>query len=153
VALAPDGGAAVSGGADGAVRLWDLEAGRERHLLQPGGAAVWSVAFSPDGRHVAAGDHDGFVRLWDVSGTEPKMRPLLKWHSGGVFSVAFAPDGQTLASASWGPIILWDVASGAKRHEWQLPSAVEGVTFAADGRHLAAANGNGTVYILRLPRP
>ncbi len=32
--------------------------------------------------------------------------------------------------------------------EWQLPGPVNGV--AADGRHLATANGNGTVYILRL---
>jgi hypothetical protein len=26
-------------------------------------------------------------------------------------------------------------------------------SFAADGRHLATANGNGTVYILRIPPP
>jgi WD40 repeat protein/serine/threonine protein kinase len=153
VALAPDGRAAVSGGLDGTARLWDLETGHERHLPQAGGDRVWSVAFSPDGGHVAAGDRDGFVRLWDVSGKAPRRRPLLKWHADAVRSLAFAPDGQMLASADWGRIILWDVASGAKRHEWQFPEPVEGVAFAADGRHLATANGNGTVYILRLPRP
>jgi WD40 repeat protein len=157
VALARDGGTAVSGGLDGTVRLWDLEAGHERHLPQAGGDSVWSVAFSPDGRHVAAGDSDGFVRLWDVSGKAPRRRPLLKWHAGkwhagAVRSVAFAPDGQTLASADWSQILLWDVASGTKRHEWQFPEPLEGVALAPDGRHLAVANVNGTVYILRLPK-
>jgi hypothetical protein len=38
-----------------------------------------------------------------------------------------------------------------KLHEWQLPGGVAAVCFAPDGRHLAAANANGTVYILRLP--
>ena len=60
---------------------------------------------------------------------------------------------RALASAGCdGRIILWDVAAGARRHEWQLPGWVKGVAFAPDGRHLAAANGNGTVYILRLPQ-
>jgi hypothetical protein len=30
---------------------------------------------------------------------------------------------------------------------------VWGLALAPDGKHLATANGNGTVYILRLPAP
>jgi WD40 repeat protein len=56
-----------------------------------------------------------------------------------------------LASAGHdGRIILWDVAKQAKVREWQMPGPVLAVGFAPDGRHLAAANGNGTVYVLRL---
>jgi WD40 repeat protein len=154
IALAPDGWAAVSGGVDGSVRLWDLGAARQRHLLQAESAPVWSVAFAADGRHVSAGTSDGFVRLWDVTGPEPRMQPLPKWHSGTVRAVAFAPDSRTLASAcSDGRVILWDTGSGGKRHEWQLPGEVCGVAFAPDGRHLAIANSNATVYILRLATP
>jgi hypothetical protein len=34
---------------------------------------------------------------------------------------------------------------------WHFPGPVNGVTFDATGRHLATANANGTVFILRLP--
>jgi WD40 repeat protein len=151
VALAPDGWSTVSGGADRSVRLWDLGAARQKHLLQAEGTAVWSVAYAADGRHVAAGTFDGFVRLWDVTGSQPRMQPLPKWHAGPVRAVAFSPDGRTLASACGaGRVILWDVTAGAKWREWQLPGEVCGVAFAPDGRHLAIANSNATVYIVRL---
>jgi hypothetical protein len=32
-----------------------------------------------------------------------------------------------------------------------LPFIVNGLAASADGKHLATANSNGTVYILRLP--
>ena len=67
-------------------------------------------------------------------------------------SVAFYPDGKVLASSGGdGRILLWDVAAGTKLHEWQLPGPVPAVRFAPDGRHLAFANLNGTIYLLRLP--
>jgi WD40 repeat protein len=71
-----------------------------------------------------------------------------------VVAVAFSPAGKTVASADrHGRIVLWDVAAGDKLREWQLPGQVWDIAFAPDGRHLAAANGNGTVYILRLAKP
>ena len=137
---------------DGTVRLWDLDTGRERRLLQAARqAVVYGVAFSPDGRYVAAGDNDGFVRFWDVSGTEPKWQPLPKWHTGAVRGVAVCP-GRPDAGfrrRRW-PDHRLGRCDRRRGREWQLPGGVEGVAFAADGRHLAAANGNGTVYILRV---
>jgi WD40 repeat protein len=73
----------------------------------------------------------------------------------GVTSVAFAPDSKTLVSASQaGQVIRWSATTGNDLMQWELPGAVNGVTYATDGRHLALANANGTVYILRLgPSP
>ena len=42
--------------------------------------------------------------------------------------------------------------SGNKWKEWHFPGPVHGVTFAPDSRHLAVANGNGTIYLLRLAK-
>ena len=48
VAVTP-GGQIVSGGADGAVRLWDLGGGAERDPLGRHGSQVFSVAVTPGG--------------------------------------------------------------------------------------------------------
>jgi WD40 repeat protein len=152
VDLSPDNRYALSGGKDGTVRLWDLAEGHELHRLGGHAGHVLTVAFSPDGRSAASGDADGFVRLWDLTETKPRMRALPRWHTGRVYSVAFSPDGKSLVSSGQdGRIILWDAAAGTKWREWQFPGFVPGVAFASDARHLATANGNGTIYILRLP--
>ena len=49
-----------------------------------------------------------------------------------------------------GGVILWDGQSGERLRAWRLPGAVNAVAWAPDSRHLALANGNGTIYILRL---
>ncbi len=96
---------------------------------------------------------DQTVRLWsDLDGGQPRVQASAKWHTDRVFAVTFAPNGKALASAGRdGRVILWDTATGAKWHEWLLPGLVHDVTYAADGRHLVIANGNGTAYVLRLP--
>jgi WD40 repeat protein len=62
-----------------------------------------------------------------------------------------APDGKTLAGTSAGDqVCLWDTATGKRSIEWQLPGVVHRLAFSPEGRHLATANANGTVYIFRL---
>jgi WD40 repeat protein len=64
VAISPDGRRAISGGADGTVRLWDLVAGTELRKLEGHRDQVWSVAFSRDGRLALSSGQDGSVRIW-----------------------------------------------------------------------------------------
>ena len=71
VAFSPDGRTLVSGGADGALQLWDVgDPAHPRPLGQPltsGGVSIDSVAFSPGDRILAGGSLDGTIRLWNLN--------------------------------------------------------------------------------------
>src|SRR5262249_5498256 len=64
LAFAPDGKRLLSGGADGAARLWDV-AGQELRVLTHGGP-VTAVAFSPAGDRAVTGGEDRSVVVWDA---------------------------------------------------------------------------------------
>jgi WD40 repeat protein len=95
LAVSADGKRLLSGGADGSVRLWDVEQARELFLLKPGGGEkVRSVAFSPDGRVAAAAALRTFA--WD-SATGGVL------HNGfpaSVNGLAFSSDGRLLLTAN-----------------------------------------------------
>jgi WD40 repeat protein len=69
VAWSPDGKRLASAALDGAVQIWDAEAGRQTLSLMASNLGVWSVAWSPDGKHLAAGISnvsDQTILLWDA---------------------------------------------------------------------------------------
>src|SRR6516165_8427278 len=73
IAFSPNGTLLASGGFfDNAVKLWEVETGRELRALSghsSGGVAITGVtalAFSPDSQLLAAGSADGSVSVWDV---------------------------------------------------------------------------------------
>lgn len=69
VAFSADGAYALSGAADGGIRLWNVQTGEKLRSFTGHSDEVASVAFSRDGRYVLSGG-DASTRLWDVASGE-----------------------------------------------------------------------------------
>jgi WD40 repeat protein len=129
VAFSPDGRRALSGGGNGwrdvktrtkdfAVRLWDVEAGREVRRLEGHTGPVTGLAFAPDGRRALTASSDETIRLWDLdTGRELQRRGQAKQTTEENWCppVAYAPNGKQALlprprfSGSTDLFALWDV--------------------------------------------
>jgi WD40 repeat protein len=124
------------------------------------------VAFSPDGRtlaavgaaHVPRGFPDpaptATVHLWNV---ETSKETTWEGHIGDIHGVAVSPAEPLLATCGEdGTVRLWDYSADEPRVRVIGPGPfggdVRAVSYTPDGRYLATANANGTVYLL-LTRP
>ncbi len=128
VAFSPNGKTLVSVGSDGAVRLWELETGRESLHLSGHGNGVTSVDFAPDGKTFATGCVGYAVTLWDAETGAARhhydLRGTGDWE--WITSVDFAPGGGLLAAGSRsGRIYLLDPALGTIRKT--IPPAAGGI--------------------------
>jgi WD40 repeat protein len=118
------------------------------------------VGFHPDGQALAwSGDDPVFVvPLRDLAARPAVQR--LEGHVGGVLSCGWRGDGRLLASAGSvdGTVRLWDMGGDPPRAEVLRafePNVpwLHALALSPEGRHLAAANPDGTVYVFRLAAP
>jgi WD40 repeat protein len=159
VAFSPDGNMLAGGGwLEPTVKLWDAATGAElRTITLDKATKLHSIVFSPDGKMLATFGQ-GAKGLWDPATGKPlfvpdKTIPML--------SVSFHPAGQVMVGVNSAVPSLrtWDIKAGTELATISfplMPSAKEGpqcVAYTPDGRHVAVANKDETVYILRLTPP
>lgn len=155
VAVSPLGGTIASGGDDSTIRMWQTHSGEMTMLGQCEGP-VLSVAFSPNGVLIASASEA------DEFGRPPRVQ-IRDLHSGEVLtlgecgrkspSLVFSPGGKSLAAASAEPdgvIRVWNLQTGQTRvfqGNWNGPASI---SFSADGRWIAAADGTLSNPSIRL---
>jgi WD40 repeat protein len=156
LAFSADGRMIVAGSFDGAVRVWNVEAGKEKATFQ--GHSPWlRVAFSPNGKTIASGSGKT-VRLQDLSrGTRVAGagKQVLQGAQGDISALAFSPDGGTLVAGAGKPagrhlmlgdLYFWDTESGRQQFALlDFAGSIRSVAFSPDGKTFAA--GSGKVHL------
>ncbi|MFZ5563899.1 MAG: caspase family protein, partial [Thermodesulfobacteriota bacterium] len=152
-AFSPDGKRILSGGPDGVVRLWDVQAGKEIRQLYKhetgmmGG--VSAVAFTNDGRHALTGAWaDENVILWDIQ-TGKEVRRFSGFESYmfvRVWGLSPSSDGRQVLIGSL-PMKTWNIQTGEGltdfTHMWKgLKTASMGASlYHPDERHVLLTMG------------
>src|SRR5206468_3715997 len=88
---------------NGAIRLWDVESGREIDQRPGHVAGVTKVIFSNTGNQLISGGEDHTVRMWDIA--SGKQIVCLHGHHGDIHSLAL--DRATILSGSANEFVRW----------------------------------------------
>ncbi len=157
--LALAGKTAVSGGYDGRLMWWDIDARKPIRTVEAHTKWVRKVVVSPDGKTVASVADDMVCRLWDAVSGKPLRE--LRGHAertpnhfpSMLFVCTFSPDGRYLATADKvGHIVVWETATGKQVAALEAPGmytwdpvqrkhsigGIRSLAFSPDGKHLAA---------------
>ena len=147
VALSPDETFAVSSGADGTLRLWDIVGGQQLKQLSTYDATMYSIAVHPQGALIAAAGADRKVHLLDmITGTE---RQAMIGHSDYLHSVTFSPDGSRFMSYGYaGQLKHWNTADGKLLNENRIGRVGNTAQFSPSGKQIVVANGDGTARLV-----
>jgi WD40 repeat protein len=153
IAFSPDNGTLVTGGADGAFKVWDLPkaiSNFEKPLIsrftKAGYAgSVWSAEFTADGRTLLVGAADS-VEAWDTTALTKR------YEVPGRF-IAIPHDGAKFATAGGDEmpreIAIWETATGSpvRRLQGAHRGIIRAVSFSPNGRVLASGGDGGIVRL------
>ena len=147
VSLSPNDRLALSGSADGTLRLWNVTHANCVRVFQGHTDIVNSVMISPDGRLGLSGSNDASLRLWNLA-TGKSVRTY-----GNVFpgtSVAISPDGRFGLSGSFRGtcVALWDLECSEPVRTWEgHTDYLTFVDFLPEGRFALSGSADSTVRL------
>ena len=109
VAVAPNGGAIVSGDSKGAFTLWALPDLTPRTTVAAHKKWIADIAISPDSTQFATASGDHMIRIWNLA--DGSALRTLTGHSDTLVQVKYLPGGRLL-SVGYDAICIWSATSG-----------------------------------------
>lgn len=148
--FSPDGTHIVSGGSDGAVRVWQVDGKPAAEPFEGYYSRISSVGFSPDGTRIVSGGGDGTVRVWRLDG-QPAAEPF-EGYNGGIASVGVSPDSTRIASGdSDGTLRIWQLDGQPNTKLFKGHAGwVSSVGFSPDGTRIVSGGDDGTLRLWQL---
>jgi WD40 repeat protein len=155
VSFSPSGETIVSGGRDGKVRIWDLQANEvfalEKNTQYPGQdiASFFNLDISFNGQMVAFSDAEEIVKIVDILGNNlADFANSRGKFASDIAHIVFSPNSKMLAFAySDGSIRIGNIEGvEVSVSEGHLDS-VSGLSFSHDSEMLASASWDGTVKV------
>jgi WD40 repeat protein len=133
----------------GSVRVWNVATGERIGGDLPAHRAFGDLTLTPDKKLLITGGDDGEVKIWDLA-KRSSLRTIAA-HKQKIKALAMSADGSRFATAGDDQEIkLWETATGKELRQWKN-MAISTMAFAPDGKHLATANLNTTLYLLECP--
>ena len=139
-------GTLLAAGADGRLRRFDGESGRELPALGSADRGLASAAVSGDGGLVAVGGRDGSILCADAGGGGRLRR--FEGHAGGVGALAFTAGGRLFSAGEDGTLRLWpEDEDGLPELLASGRDPVLALAASADGRFALSAGWDGQVAV------
>jgi eukaryotic-like serine/threonine-protein kinase len=156
LAVSPDGRKAVTGGVQGAVKLWDVTTGRlVAEDREPGDPMIYCAEFSPDGGEFVTGSgHPDFrgpggceAHVRDAA--SGKLRLRLAGHTNYVRAARYSRDGRLIVTGAMDRTArLWDARTGRLIRTFAgAEEEILSVALSPDNRLLAAGGTDRQVRV------
>ncbi len=148
----------ASGGADNAVKIWQMNGAPELPLVTTINTSgpVSCVSFNPKTQDLAVAQETRDVIMFGLAGLDQsvtKFTPRVwKNHKGPVDKVLFSPDGQFLVSTSFqNELVLWKADGSVLKEFPKLSNPIHAVAFSADAKIVVGLDINGVGSSWGLP--
>jgi len=156
IAFSRDNNFLAAANGDTSVRVHDIKARKTSSAGTELRNEALAIDFTADGKQIIAAGGDKVIYFIDPA-TGKTVRKFPKV-ADPIFALSVSPDGTLLCSVTLhadgmslpAPIIIWDLASGAKKEEWTPPAGALGGGWTADGHLVIATATKDAIHLFHM---